>query len=432
MRRGWTKNLPLIPASARSFLRPLRALASLAGSITALVQRESRSLAQGFAANLASSLGDLFAGAVLGSITGRLEALPGLLILIPPAIGMRGNIFAAMGSRLGTALHLGAFEPALRRGAVLGDNVSAATVNTLVLSVAMAPMARIACVAFGVTAISTVDFMVISVVGGVLASAVLLVITVFIAIVSARKGWDLDYVSPPLVTFIGDVVTLPSLVVASYLARIPYVTPLVATAVLFSACAVVAWELWHANARARRIVKESIPVLVLAAIVDIVAGVTLDKRVETFLVFPAFLVMLPAFLEDSGSLGSMLAARLSSRLHAGIISPSPYPLEALPEFALLFILSIPVYLILGVSSSIVSAVIGAESPGVLAMLGITLGAGLLATIFAAVVAYYGAIASYRIGLDPDNHGTPLVTSSMDVAASVALIVVLALAGYARL
>ena len=32
-----------------------------------------------------------------------------------------------------------------------------------------------------------------------------------------------------------------------------------------------------------------------------------------------------------------------------------------------------------------------------------------------------AIAAYRLGLDPDNHGIPLVTSSMDLIGAVALI-----------
>ena len=49
----------------------------------------------------------LIAGLTLGGITGTLERLPGLLVLIPAAIAVRGTIFGAMGSRLGTAIHTG-------------------------------------------------------------------------------------------------------------------------------------------------------------------------------------------------------------------------------------------------------------------------------------------------------------------------------------
>ncbi len=432
MRREWTTTRSPKHIGRAPLVRVARFAASLPASIAGLIRRESRSLRQGFAANLVSSLGDLIAGAVLGSITGRLEELPGLLILIPPAIGMRGNIFAAMGSRLGTALHLGEFKVSFRRGTVLGDNIAAATVNTLIMSALMAPLARVVSVAFGIEAISTIDFLVISLIGGVLSSAVVLAVTVLIAVVSARREWDLDYVSPPLVTVTGDVVTLPSLVAASYLAQIRYVTPVVAVSALVVAGAVVATELWRAGARARRILKESVPMLIVAAGVDVVAGVTLEKRLETFVIFPAFLVMLPAFLENSGSLGAMLAARLASRLHSGMLAPRPHPLEALPELLLIFILSLPVYLSLGISATAVSAVIGAAGPGLFRMIEVTLLAGVLATISGMLVAYYGAVASFRLGLDPDNHGAPLVTSSMDVAASISLIIVLALSGYASL
>jgi len=44
-------------------------------------------------------------------------------VLIPAAIGMRGNIFGALGSRLGTAIHTGTFTLSRRRSTVVGQNV---------------------------------------------------------------------------------------------------------------------------------------------------------------------------------------------------------------------------------------------------------------------------------------------------------------------
>ena len=52
--------------------------------------------------------------------------------------------------------------------------------------------------------------------------------------------------------------------------------------------------------------------------------------------------------------------------------------------------------------------------------------GLLATTFAIAVAYYGAIVSFRMGLDPDNFGIPLVTSSIDLMGSVSFIIAVAI------
>jgi mgtE-like transporter len=47
---------------------------------------------------------------------------------------------------------------------------------------------------------------------------------------------------------------------------------------------------------------------------------------------------------------------------------------------------------------------------------------------ALVVAYYVAIGTSRFGLDPDNHSVPIITSVLDLAGVVALLLVLSLSG----
>ena len=51
-----------------------------------------------------NSTTSFIAGALLVGLTGTFERLPGLLVLVPPAIGLRGNVFLTLGSRLSTAL----------------------------------------------------------------------------------------------------------------------------------------------------------------------------------------------------------------------------------------------------------------------------------------------------------------------------------------
>ena len=55
---------------------------------------------QSLVALLFNSATSFVAGAVLGSITGTFEALPGLIVMVPAAIGLRGNIFGTFGNRL--------------------------------------------------------------------------------------------------------------------------------------------------------------------------------------------------------------------------------------------------------------------------------------------------------------------------------------------
>src|SRR2546428_8721293 len=134
----------------------------------ALLGADAATFRQGLAALLVSSGGDLLAGLTLGAITHTLEALPGLLVLVPAAIGMRGNIFGALGSRLGTSIHTGTFGLSRRADTVVGQNVLASLALTFSISFALAVLAKAIAVAFGVAGtISVVDFAVISVVGGV-------------------------------------------------------------------------------------------------------------------------------------------------------------------------------------------------------------------------------------------------------------------------
>src|SRR5438067_7373802 len=100
----------------------------------AVVRSDPSGVGAGFVALLISSGGDLLAGLVLGSITGTLESLPGLLVLVPAAIGMRGNVFGALGSRLGTAIHTGTFQLSRRRDTVVGQNLAAAIAMSLGIS----------------------------------------------------------------------------------------------------------------------------------------------------------------------------------------------------------------------------------------------------------------------------------------------------------
>ena len=109
-------------------------------------------------------LGDLLAGATLGFMTNTLTLLPGLMVLIPPAIGMRGNIFGALGSRLGTAMHIGTFEFSFRRGSILRQNMESSLLLTLIVSFLMGVLAKIMAEAFGISS-TRQEFVFISVLG---------------------------------------------------------------------------------------------------------------------------------------------------------------------------------------------------------------------------------------------------------------------------
>src|SRR5438034_544489 len=201
----------------------------MAGPRPALVRRarrllgywrsEIRTLRQGLVALVISTVAGFVAGLTLAHITGTLADLPGLLILIPAAVGMKGTIFGAIGARLGTANAAGVLEINLEPGGVLRRNVDVAVLTTFSSSLWLALLARFAGALFGQPSISLWDLAVISIVGGAIGSVLVLTITIGLSALSYRLEWDLDSVSTPMVTALGDMTTLPSLFLATFLVR---------------------------------------------------------------------------------------------------------------------------------------------------------------------------------------------------------------------
>jgi mgtE-like transporter len=404
-------------------LRPIR-------RFRALVAADPTGVRAGFVALLISSGGDLVSGLTLGSITGTLEKLPGLLVLVPAAIGMRGNIFGALGSRLGTAIHAGTYRLSRRTDTLVGQNLVASLALSLSISLVLAVLAKAIAVGFNLqNSISVADFVVISVIGAILSSVVVLALTVGVASLAARRGWDLDNVAGPIVTAAGDMITLPALFLATYLVGIAWVTPTIAVLCAVAAIVSLVLSLRAGLPILRRIVRESVPVLAVAGLIDIIAGLTIEKRFESFLAFPALLVLVPPFLEDSGSLGAILSARVATKLHLGTLDPSRKSLRAISEDVMLvYVYAVPVFVFLGISANIASAIAGLAGPGVPELIAVSLLAGAFATTFAVVIGYYSALGAYRLGLDPDSHGIPMVTSSLDLLGALSLILAIVMLG----
>jgi mgtE-like transporter len=377
-----------------------------------------------------NSTTSLVAGAFLGAITATLAKYPGLLVLVPPAIGLRGNIFGSFGNRISTAIHAGTFRWSLRRGAVLGENVLAAMLLTMGMSLALAIVARSVAVGMGVRgSLDLLSMATVSIVGGVVGSLVVLAASLGLTGGAVRFGWDLDNVTAPLVSTVGDVLTLPALYLATFLLGISIVTPTVGT-VLVVASVLFLVAGWRSTSEGlRRIVHESVPVLLVAAVVSAGAGITLERSFDRFDALPALLVLVPAHLSSSGALGGILAGRLSSKLFLGLVPPEGRPnREARRDIALVFVLAAPVYVANGVGAHAVARLLGQASPGLGHMVAVSVIAGALAVVFVVAVAYYGTVAAYRTGVDPDTYGIPVVSSSVDLVGAFTLIIAISTLG----
>jgi len=371
-----------------------------------------------------SSLGDLLAGATLGFMTNTLELLPGLMILIPPAIGMRGNIFGALGSRLGTAMHMGTFEVSFRPRSILRQNMESSLILTLIMSLLMGILAKLVAGIFGIQSISIQDFVFISVLGGVLAGFILFAINVILARIGFERNWDVDNISAPLITAAGDIITLPMLFLAAIIVlNVPILIVDIFFIILIIITLVLMILLFQRGQReVKRVVQHSLPVLTLCVILDLIAGLTIDHKLESLVALPALLVLIPPFLEDANALGGILTSRFSTLLHMGQMEPVGIPgAVARENFAIIYIFTFYVFILVGVSSYAVAWFMGLNSPPLWDMIILTLVAGLMTVTVLNLIAYYVAIVTYRLNLDPDDHSIPITSSAVDMIGSFALI-----------
>ncbi len=192
---------------------------------------------------------------------------------------------------------------------------------------------------------------------------------------------------------------------------------------------VAAWR--SRREQVRTIVRQSVPVLAAAALLDLIAGVTVERRLDDLLAAEAVLILLPAFLGAAGALGGILSSRLSTQFHLGLDDATPLPSRAsLRDMRSLVTLAVPVFLLAAVVAHVAAEVTGQTTPGFADLVALTLLAGLAATLFVIVVAYYTTMAAVRFGLDPDTYGIPVVTSTLDLAGAFTLILAMVAVGVA--
>ena len=402
------------------------ALPRRAQRLWAYWRAEQRTLRQGLVALALSTLAGFVAGLTLAHITGTLQELPGLIVLIPAAVGMKGTIFGAIGARLGTANVAGLLEPTLRPGSVLQRNVYVAVVTTFSSALWLAVLSVLASAAFGEPSISLWRLATISIVGGAIGSGLILMITLALSVLSYRRGWDLDSVSTPMVTALGDMTTLPSLFLATFLLRWDVIAIPVAVISIAVALYAAVRSYTVADRVIRRIVLEMTAVILLTPILDVLAGSLLRARQDQLVAVPVLLALIPPFVSQAGALGGIFTSRTASKLQIGVITARGLPeIPALVDASIVSALSLAVFAMVGV----VAFVLGVATdlvgmPSFQALVGGTILSGLVVTPITLVASYYLAIGTFRFGLDPDNQSVPIITSAMDLAGVATVLFVM--------
>ncbi len=388
----------------------------------------SRLFFVGLGALLFSAFAASIAGMYLGSVRGVLELLPGLMVLLPPSINMRGSISGVLASRLSSSMHLGEFEVSFAKTSVLSENFRASLVSTVILAAILGIFADILSSLIGLEALHFVDFITISVVSGLLSGFVVMAITLLVAVLSYRYGIDLDMVGAPTVTTSGDLVTIPILIGSALVIMDldPFSKNLLFVAVVLLLAGVVAY-LWLVTGQVKTISKEIIPLLIPLAFMGTLAGMAYTLDLDRFVTFAALLILITPFTGGCGSIGGILCSRLATGMHMGSIAPNVLPKkDILPYFSTSYGYSVVLFPLLALIAHGAALLLGSTSPGLAEMILISVVSGFILISLVNIISYSTATMSFRYGLDPDNFGIPVITSAIDLLGATILISVVSL------
>jgi len=368
--------------------------------------------------------GSIIVGLVLSGSTSLLRVFPAIIVIIPASNGIRGNIYAPLGSRLNTLLHLGLIEPSLKYSKYLAENIFSVIVLVIVANMYLSILGSLASLLIGY-GFPILEFISVTFTTSLITLPILTLVTITISITTFRFGLDPDNFSTPLVTLVSDVVTLPTLLMVlslvSSLSRVHLILISLAT-VIVTCISILKLTLHRVKHEISiKIVRENLPPCLLSCIVQILPGMGLGIVLSRLLEYPSILFLIPPFIGSIGALIGIVSSKFSTALHLGEIEPK-FRIEGktLNLIITAFTTGFIIFSTLFIIDVIVSTVIHLEMPSIpLLFILITL-AGFITLSISLILSYYTSVITFTKGVDPDNVVIPLLTSIIDLLGVIVL------------
>ena len=366
-----------------------------------------------------TSIGELFAGSILGKMHERLDIIPGLIILVPAVMGLRGNIGTALGSRISASLHLGLVGRKFSFNKFNLSNIGAGFSLSLTVSLVIGTFARFVCFVFGLPSIPLVNMLLIAILASAMASMVLIPFTVTLTYFAFNRRLDPDNIVAPIIGMVGDVITVAVVFIAADIVLRLKIDD--AWSLLLIPAVPMIIKRMPSRYKLLNILKQSIPILFVCTMLGVLAGIYLHWQYEKFYLVPGLLILIPQIIAKAGSIGGIFGARFSSGLHLGYVKPyrmNDYMIKNfIGAIALAFIISPLVTLITKFGADLFGIPIVPLVP----LFFINLFAILAITLIVFFLDFFTASLSYKIRVDPSNSVIPFVTSLGDIVGTVILV-----------
>lgn len=179
----------------------------------------------------------------------------------------------------------------------------------------------------------------------------------------------------------------------------------------------------------RGILRESVPLLLVMAVIEVVAGSFLGRMEENLERLPGLLALVPAILAMRGNISTSMGSRLGTQARFGLLPPdrlfSPVVWHSL---AASMVLGLVLSAAAAVIAHFVTISLGLPSVGIMPLAVIAVGAGLLSGVAMGGVAVLTMRVAFRRGLDLDNVGGPVLMTMSDLFTLLSLFLMARLVG----
>jgi mgtE-like transporter len=157
---------------------------------------------------LMATVGGVIAGVIFSGMTSELELIPGLIVIYPGVLGLRGNISSTLGSRLGSAIHMGLITDIDRNNPELTNNISGSLLLGFFMAILLGFLGHFVTLALGFESAGAFKLILICVISALTSGVILSFVAVLLAIGMFRFGFDPDNVVTPSIATIGDIVSM--------------------------------------------------------------------------------------------------------------------------------------------------------------------------------------------------------------------------------
>ncbi len=371
---------------------------------------DTRLIRETISALLIALVADSVAGFIMNRYVDIFVMIPGLLMVIPALIDMRGNVYGAFISRLSSKLHLGEIKDIHDEKVKVGIK----SAKMLAYSGALIVGTIAGIFAFHSTGNTTYILLIpaIILVTHLFTTSILTPITAHIAVKSYQKGWNPDNVGVPLISSVGDLTSVAFILLSAYLLMFLFHFPILIGVLIVIILSYVMWigkRMW-ANEEGRRVYRQGMPIIVAVALLELITGSMWEANK-----IAVILLILPPVLETLGNIGSVYSSRLSSFIYLGLVEPKLYPSgkRMRKEILSILVLSSIIYALISAFVLLVTMDMRAVA---MIWLSAFLSLALLLTI-----SYYLTVGSLKMKLDPDNVVVPVITTLADIIGTLFII-----------